>query len=390
MGKLKNVRLFIIFAALAISLMLFVPGCEKGVESMPEAGPIKIGLAAPMSGDAAAYGEIISYGALMKIEEINNAGGINGRMLELVIGDERCDPKEAAAVAQNFSSNEEILAVVGHVCSSATLAAIPYYKEAGLPAVSPTATNIEVARSSEWMFRDVYTDDFQGDFLARYAKEVLGAKTVAIFHENNDYAIGLKESFETSAKEIGLEVVGVESFVTGTVDFTPQLSKFKELAPDAIFIGSYYQEGGLILSQAFKLGIETQFLGADGLNNPELINIAKEAAEGFLASSPFVYEAAGGEALKFKAKFEEEYGTTPDWMAANAYDAVGIIAMAIEECGADRTAIKDCLAGMNSKRKGYDGVTGNTFFDENGDCQKPAYVTIVKDGEFIAAEKQMF
>ena len=115
-----------------------------------------------MSGDAAAYGEIIRNGALMKIDEINEAGGINGRMLELVVGDERCDPKEAAAVAQNFSSNEDILAVVGHVCSSATLAAIPIYKEAGLPAVSPTATNIEVGRSSEWMFRNVFTDDFQG------------------------------------------------------------------------------------------------------------------------------------------------------------------------------------------------------------------------------------
>ena len=392
MGNFRNFRLLILFSALAISFALFFVGCEKKPEPVGEGemGPIKIGLAAPMSGDAAAYGEIIRNGALMKIDEINEAGGINGRMLELVVGDERCDPKEAAAVAQNFSSNEDILAVVGHVCSSATLAAIPIYKEAGLPAVSPTATNVEVGRSSEWMFRDVYRDDFQGKFLAEYAKEVLGAKKVGIFHENNDYAIGLMEAFKAAAEDIGLEVVAVESYVTGTVDFTPQLSMFKELAPDAIFIAGYYQEGGLILAQAKKLGIETQFMGADGLNNPELINIAKDASEGLIASSPFVYEAAGEEAMTFKAKFEETYGLTPDWMAANAYDAVGIIAKAIEECGADRTAIRDCLAGMNSKRKGYEGVTGVTFFDENGDCQKPAYVTVVKDGEFVAAEKQMF
>ncbi len=391
MGNFRNFRLLILFSALVISFALFFVGCEKKPEEVTtDLGPIKLGLAAPMSGDAAAYGEIIRNGALMKIDEINEAGGINGRMLELVVGDERCDPKEAAAVAQNFASNEDILAVIGHVCSSATLAAIPIYKEAGLPAVSPTATNVEVGRSSEWMFRDVYRDDFQGKFLAEYAKEVLGAKTVGIFHENNDYAIGLMEAFKAAAEDIGLEVVGMESYVTGTVDFTPQLSMFKELAPDAIFIAGYYQEGGLILSQAKKLGIETQFMGADGLNNPELISIAKDAAEGLIASSPFVYEAAGEEAMAFKAKFEERFGLTPDWMAANAYDAVGIIAKAIEECGADRTAIRDCLAGMNSKRKGYEGVTGVTFFDENGDCQKPAYVTIVKGGEFVAAEKQMF
>jgi len=403
MGKLRTLKWFVLFSALALVFAFAIAGCQEkpGEPTTPDepatdepvadeaAGPIKIGLAAPMSGDAAAYGEIIGNGAMMKIEEINEAGGINGRMLELVVGDERCDPKEAAAVGQNFASNEEIVAVLGHVCSSATLAAIPYYDEAGLPAISPTATNVDVAPSSEYMFRNVFTDDFQGRFMAIYAKEVLGVEKVGVFHENNDYAIGLKEAFVAAAEEIGLEVVGIEAYVADTVDFAPQLSKFKELAPDAIFIAGYYQQGGLILAQAMNLGLDVQFLGADGLNNPELINIAKDAAEGFLASSPLVYEVAGEEAQAFKEAFEEKYGLTPDWMAANAYDAIGMIAVAIEECGADREAIKDCLAGMDTPETGYVGIAGITVFDENGDCSKPVFVSEVKDGEFVAAEKQM-
>jgi branched-chain amino acid transport system substrate-binding protein len=168
---------------------------------------------------------------------------------------------------------------------------------------------VEVGPSSEYMFRNVFTDDFQGRFMAIYAKEVLGVEKVGVFHENNDYAIGLKEAFVAAAEDIGLEVVGIEAYVADTVDFAPQLSKFKELAPDAIFIAGYYQQGGLILAQAETLGLEVQFLGADGLNNPELIVIAKDAAEGFLASSPLVYEVAGEEAQAFKVAFEEKIRT---------------------------------------------------------------------------------
>lgn len=387
MGNLRSLKVVIILTALALSLAFMVVGCKKPVET---GETIKIGLAAPMSGDAAAYGEIVKNGAMMKIDEINAAGGINGKLLELVVGDERCDPKEAAAVAQNFVSNPEIVAIVGHVCSSAMLAAIPIYDVAGPAIISPTCTNINIGTASKnrWTFRDVYRDDFQGEFLAKYSKEVLGLKKVAIFYDTNDYAIGLKDAFEAAAKEIGLEVVGTEAYTGDTVDFAPQLTKFKEVAPDGIFIAGYYEKGGLILSQAMKLGIKAQFMGADGLNNPELINIAKEAAEGFIASTPFIFEAneAG---MKFKADFESKYSVTPDWMAANSYDCVGILADVIAKVGTDRAAIRDGLQAMNSPETGYKGLTGVTYFDKNGDCQKPAYVAVVKGGAFVAAEKQM-
>lgn len=387
MGNLRSLKVVLILTALALSFAVMAVGCKKPVET---GETIKIGLAAPMSGDAAAYGEIVKNGAMMKVDEINAAGGIDGKMLELVIGDERCDPKEAAAVAQNFVSNEEIVAIVGHVCSSAMLAAIPIYDVAGPAVISPTCTNVNIGTASvnRWSFRDVYRDDFQGEFLAKYSKDVLGLKRVAIFYDTNDYAIGLKDAFEAAAKEIGLEVVGTEAYTGDTIDFAPQLTKFKELAPDGIFIAGYYEKGGLILSQAMKLGIKAQFMGADGLNNPELINIAKEAAEGFIASTPFIFEAneAG---MKFKADFEAKYSVTPDWMAANAYDCVGILADVIAKVGTDRTAIRDGLQAMDSPETGYNGLTGVTYFDANGDCQKPAYVAVVKDGAFVAAEEQM-
>ena len=387
MGNIRSLKVLIILLALALSVSFLMVGCKKPAAS---GETIKIGLAAPMSGDAAAYGEIVRNGAQMKIDEINAEGGIDGKQLELVVGDERCDPKEAAAVAQNFVSSPEIVAIVGHVCSSAMRAAIPIYDVAGPAIISPTCTNVNIGTDSKnrWTFRDVYRDDFQGEFLAKYSKDVLGLKKVAVFYDTNDYAIGLKDAFEKAAKSIGLEIVGVEAYTTDTVDFTPQLTKFKEVAPDGVFIAGYYEKGALILSQAKKLGINAQFMGADGLNNPELINIAKDAAEGFIASTPFLYETSE-EAMTFKKDFEAKYSVTPDWMAANSYDCVGILADVIKKVGTDRIAIRDGLQAMNSLETGYEGLTGVTYFDENGDCQKPAYVAVVKDGVFIAAEKQM-
>ncbi len=370
----------------AALLWLAVSACLAGSAALA-ADTIKIPVASPFTGPLASFGEGVKNGALLKAEEINAAGGINGKKVEILLEDELCDPKEAANVATKLANDKDVVVVVGHLCSSASLAAAPIYKEAHLPAISPASTNPNLCKSSPYYFRNVYKDDFQGSFLARYIDEVKGWKKVAIFYETNDYSIGLKNAFVAEAKKRGIKIVGEEAYTSDTTDFTPQLSKFKMMKPDAIFIPGYAPQGTLIVSQAAKLGMKVGFFGADGLD--DAIMLKNKDAEGLFVTTPFLPDAAGPEAQGFIKAYRKKYGTEPNWFAANTYDAVGLAAEAIAKVGMDRDKIRDYLASLNSPSKAYQGVTGATYFDENGDCLKPAFVKVIKNGKWVSAEKQL-
>jgi branched-chain amino acid transport system substrate-binding protein len=358
-----------------------------------QAKTVTIACASPFTGPLAPYGDNVKAGVMMKVDEVNAAGGINGAQVEVVYLDELCDPKEAATVAAKIARNDDIVGVVGHLCSSAHLAALPTYVRRGIPTISPTATNVTISYQNKdrkglvWSFRDVYRDDFQGKFLARYAAEKLGLKRIAIFYENNDYGIGLKDAFKHQAMALGLTIVGEEAYIKGTPDFTPQLTKLKAAGPDGLFISGYYNEGALIAGQAKKVGLDVLKFGADGFDNADYITLAKEAAEGTYLTVPFLASEAGPEAQAFMDAFRDRFGREVDYMSANAYDAAGILLQAIREAGADRRKVRDYLAGMNTPEKGYKGVSGLTYFNEHGDAQKPAFVKMVKDGAFVPAEQ---
>lgn len=356
---------------------------------------IKIAVAAPLTGPAAAYGENIKSGVETKVEEINAAGGINGVKMEVIFFDELCDPKEAATVAPRIVRDADIVGIIGHVCSSAHLAALPIYLRTGIPVITPTATNVTISEQNKdrnglvWSFRNVYLDDYQGYFLASYVKEILGLERIAVFYENNDYGIGLKNAFVNKAKEIGLTVVGEEGYVKGATDFTPQLTKLKGSDPDGLFISGYYNEGALIAAQAEKLGMNVSKFGADGLDNADYLNLGGVSANNTYMTVPFLAAAAPEQAQDFIKKFEEKYHRDLDWMSANAYDAAGLFAAAVAEVGADRAKIRAFLAAIDSPEKAYMGITGPTFFNSKGDPEKNAFVKMVKDGAFTAAPKQM-
>ena len=368
--------------------------CVLALVSAPAfAKTVKIACASPFTGPAAAYGDNVKAGVEMKVEEVNKAGGINGAQIEVVWMDELCDPKEAATVSTKIARDKEIVGIVGHLCSSAHLAALPTYVRQGIATISPTATNVTISdlnkdrKGRVWSFRDVYRDDFQGAFLARYAKEALGLKKVAVFYENNDYGIGLKDAFVAKAKELGMAVVGEEAYVKGTADFTPQLTKLKGGSPEGIFISGYYNEGALIATQAKKLGMDVLKFGADGLDNADYIKLAGGASEGTYLTTPFLPDAANDIGKKFLADFEARYKRDVDYMSVNAYDAAGILLQAIEKAGPDRAKIREYMAGMNSPEKGFMGASGLTYFNEHGDAQKPAFVKMVKGGEFVTAKQ---
>jgi branched-chain amino acid transport system substrate-binding protein len=359
-----------------------------GLTSGAWAANIKIGVAAPFTGNLAAYGDNIKAGVSLKLKEINDAGGINGQKVELVWGDDLCQPKDAGTVGSKFAADKSIVAVIGHLCSSATLAAMPIYVRKGLPALSPTSTNPTIGDvGMGWFFRNCYTDDFQGKFLAVYVvPNLLGKHKVAIFYENNDYAIGLKNSFVDGAKSGAVTVTGTEAYMTGATDFTPQLTKLLRDKPEAIFLCGYHAEGALIAGQGRKLGFDGPLFGADGIDNEDYIKIGGKAADNTYCTVPFLAAAAGPAGQDFAERYKKTYGRDVDWMSANAYDCLGILAQVIAKTGPDREKIRDGLAAINSKANGYKGVTGLTYFDEKGDCSKPAFVKKVENGKFVAAE----
>ncbi|AGW13962.1 ABC transporter substrate-binding protein [Megalodesulfovibrio gigas] len=385
MRSLKLARL----AVLASFLILGAAGAAAAADT------IKIAVPSPFTGAAAGYGDNVKAGVELKLAEINAAGGINGKQVVAEFLDEQCDPKEAATVAAKIVQDDAIVGVVGHLCSSAHLAALPNYVKKGIVAVSPTATNVTISEKNKdkagkaWSYRVVYRDDFQGAFLARYASQVLGLKAIAVFYENNDYGIGLKEAFVKEAKKIGLAVVGEEGYMKGASDFTPQLTSLKSKNPDGLFISGYYNEGALIATQAKKLGMNVAKFGADGLDNADYIKLAADAAENTYMTVPFLAEAASADAQAFLKKFADTYKRESDWMSANAFDATGVVLEAVKAAGMDRAKVRDAIAAMNSPETGFKGITGNTYFDANGDCLKNAFVKVVKGGTFVPADKQM-
>ncbi len=383
------------FVKLAVLVCAMVTFSFVGLGAAHAEDVIKIAVPSPFTGAAAGYGDNIKAGVAMKVEEVNKAGGVNGKQIEAVYLDEQCDPKEAATVSTKIANDKELVAIVGHLCSSAHLAALPTYVRIGVPAISPTATNVSISDKNKdkkgrvWSFRNVYRDDFQGGFLAEYISKVLGLKKVAVFYENNDYGIGLKTAFVEKAKQAGLEVVGEEAYMKGAQDFTPQLTKLKSFDPQALFIAGYYAEGALIADQAKKMGLNVPKFGADGLDNADYIKLAGDAAEDTYMTTPFLAETASDKGKAFIEAFKAHYDRDVDYMSANAYDAAGIVIDAISKVGPDRVKIREYLAGIDSPEKAYEGVTGKTYFDAKGDSQKPAFVKMVKGGAFVPAEKQM-
>ena len=397
--------------------VLSVLGCQSGEKKAEEATEkveqvvapdtdsteevskeVIVAVAGPFTGTAAAFGEMIRRGAELKVKEINTAGGINGMTLTLKFGDDAGTDKEAKLVATRFATDNQILAVVGHFNSSCSLAGKPIYKDNGIVALSPGSTNVSVAEGSDWTFRNLYRDDFQGKFIARYIQNVLtDAKTVAVLFDNDDYGRGLRDAFTAEAKVIDLEVVRSVAYDRENTDFSTQLTDIKGKKPDVIFISGLYEQAALIVKQARKLGIRSLFFGADGIDSPDFLKNAGVSAEGTYLTTPFTFGAGGEEAAKVAAAFEAEFGVPPDTWAALTYDAMGMIAEAVEKTYSEeattevnRKAIRDHLAAIDTPEEGYKGITGLTYFDINGDTvNKPAYVKIVKNGEYTTAPEQM-
>lgn len=397
---MRNIGRIAATVALAIGVTTFV-ACGGGDSAQKPAAAqepkptdvIRIAVAGPFTGSAAAFGEQIKMGSELARDQINDLGGIGGIPVELVFGDDQGKDDQASTVATKFANDPMVSAVIGHFNSICSAAGKPIYKQAGVVEFSPGSTNVDICKGSDWTFRNLYHDDYQGQSLALYIKDVLGLNSVAIFYDNDDYGSGLKNAFAEAAARMGIQIVGEEAYQReATLDFSPAIDKFASKNPDIIFIAGLYNEAASIAKQAREKGIETPFIGGDGLYSPELIKIAGDAVEGLLMTTPFIVhpDVGGARAQSFRTAFMEKFdGEEPDTWAALTYDAANQLFEVIGLVGPGRTAIRDRLASMTTPETAFSGVTGLTYFDEHGDCLKNAYVALVQDGEFIPAPEQL-
>jgi len=379
-----------LFLAVTVSVtpMLLV-GCRRPPEGPGPAAPdvaatgageeVLLGSFMPNTGSFATFGQSSTKAMRMAVEEINAAGGLLGKQIKLIVEDDQCKPEEAANAAQKLIQQDKVLCVIGEVASSNSLAAAPICQTAQTPMVTPASTNPAVTETGDYIFRVCFTDDFQGLVMSRFAREVLKASTAVIFSDvSSDYSKGLSKVFRETFTGSGGQVLAEESYSQGDRDFRAQLTKLKALNADVMYVPGYYSEVAMILSQARQLGVTAAALGADGWDSPKLVEIAGEAAEGGCFSNHYSKDDPNPVVQQFVSSFQAKYGETPDALAALAYDAIRVVAQAIEQAGKlDRAALRDALA----QTKDFDGVTGRISIDENRNARKSATVLTIKNGK---------
>lgn len=336
---------------------------------------VKIGHVAPLSGAIAHLGKDNENGARLAIEELNAKGiSIGGKKVkfELLAEDDAADPKQGAAAAQKLA-DQKVSGVVGHLNSGTSIPASKIYSDAGIPQISPSATNPKYTRQGyKTTFRVVADDVHLGGTLGRYAVQKLGAKNIAVIDDRTAYGQGVADEFQKAAKAAGATIVGREFTTDKATDFTAILTTIKGKKPDAIFFGGMDAVAGPMIKQMKALGLNAKFMGGDGICTGELFKLSGET---IADSQVFCAEAGGVEGpqekvlIDFKAKYKKRFNADVQLYAPYVYDAVNVMAAAMVKANSSDPAK---YLPVLAKTTDYKGVTGNIGFDEKGDVKNGA------------------
>jgi branched-chain amino acid transport system substrate-binding protein len=344
---------------------------------------IKIGVFGPMTGDAAGYGQSLREAVDLAAKEKNAAGGLLGQQITVVYGDDAGKPEQAVSVAKRLTASDEVLIMLGSISSPASLAASQVAKAADTPqiVISGTAQRI-TTQGNKWVFRSAIPDTkFTADLVDFINEKFPGKKKVAFIYVNDDFGKGGFEGFKARGQMYGMQIVAEERYARGDLDFTSQLSRIKASGADFMVDWSRYAEGALIIKQKKQMGIDMSYFGSDGQAHPKFRELAGSAADGAYYPTHFSVAAIGGNkvAEELTDKIRAAYKKDPDYVHAQAYDAVTATVMAIQKAGApDRAKIRDALATVE-----FDCTRGHFKFDEKGDPTLQAIVVIVKNGQEI-------
>ncbi len=359
------------YVSIVTVVLLTVMGCTRSDDRV-----IKIGAAGPMTGDQSKMGMDLRNAVELAVAEWNEKGGVLGKKIEMLAGDDQADPKQAVSIANKFI-NQKAVAVVGHWNSSCSIPASKYYNDANMVMISPATTNPQLTlQGFKKVFRVCGTDDQQGRVAAEFVLKTLRPKRIAIIHDKTAYGQGLADYFKKALEE-KVQVVYYGGIIQRDPDYKAVLTTIKENRPDLYFFGGIYPEAGRLVRQAKEIGLQVPMVTGDGVFDPTFISIAGKAAEGTYVT--FGKEPAGIEtAQSFIQKYKTRYGD-PGPYSIYAYDAANIILTAIART---TSADGDKIAEFISKNT-FRGAFGDISFDKNGDVIKAPYVIWeVKDGRF--------
>ncbi len=392
--KKRRIAAMLMAGAMALSVLAGCSGDKKPSGGDASASAIKVALIGNTTGDYAQYGIPVINGAKLYIDQLNAAGGINGKQVEILEYDDKGDGLEAVN-AFNLAKEKGATAVIGSVLTGATLTLADATYEIGMPQITASATAAGVTVMEDGtvrsnVFRACFIDPFQGEKMAQYAAEKLGAKTAAILYESgSDYSEGLKDAFAAKAAELGITVVATEAFASGDKDFNAQMTKIAGQDPDVVFMPVYYGEAGLAITQGRQAGMTATVLGGDGFGGIKDYATAADL-EGTVYCSGY---APGTESVaQFEKDYEAAYGVkVPNMFAPLAYDAAMLMCTAIKAAedkgltaGSDEymAAVVEAMATSD----GVKGITGSYSFDGSNNPIKDVAIIEVKDGEEVFTE----
>ena len=349
------------------------------------AATIKVGEFACLTGKDATFGQSQHKGILLALEEINAAGGVLGKKIEVISEDNQSKPGESATVAKKLLSRDKVVALLGEVTSGRSLEVAPLAQNSKIPMIATGATNPKVTQTGNYVFRVCFIDDFQGTVMAKFALAELKAKKVAsLTSVSSPYSVGLAKFFKETFTKGGGQVVAEQKYNEGDKDFRAQLTAIKAANVDAVFIPGYYTEAALIARQARNLGITQPLFGGDGWESEKLLEIGGDALNNSYYSTHFTPENKDPKIAEFVQKFRARWNNeTPDAYAALGYDALYVLVDSIKRAGTtDGAKLREAIGAT----KNFSGASGVTTLDKDRNASKPATIIAIKDGKLAFAK----
>lgn len=347
---------------------------------------IKVGVLAPLTGSVAQYGNAVANGIRLYTKELNAAGGINGKQVELVEYDEEGDAAKAVT-GYNHLADEGVVAILGDVTTGPTIAVAAESQSDRLPMITASATAPAVTYNAETdtvydnVFRSCFIDPFQGEKMAMFANEKLEAKTAAvIMNTGSDYSMGCAKTFKEKCKELGVKVVATESYAAGAVDFQSQLTNIASKNPDVLFIPDLYDNIAMITLQARDAGVKSKLVGSDGWDSVLTTVTDPSLLEGAYYCSGYSAQDTSEAVQTFLKSYQAEYKAEPNMFSAQAYDAAMILFSALQKADADGKLDNETVISY-MKETDMDCVTGHVTFDKYNNPQKSAVIINITNGE---------
>lgn len=351
----------------------------------PNPDPIILGEYGCLTGSEATFGTNTNHGVTLAVEQINAAGGINGRRIELKVYDTAGKTTEAGSAVTRLINQDHAVAVIGESISSLSIAGGTICQKFGVPMVTPSSTNQRVTQVGDMVFRICFTDNYQGEALARFAFESLKARKASIlFDQAQAYSTGLRDSFAKTFTALGGKVETPQAYTGGDQNYTAQLTTIRSQQPDVLFIPGYYTDAGNIAIQARRLNVTAALLGGDGWDSDQLTAIGQQAIEGAYYLNHFSPDEQRPAVQEFVAAYRKRFDQLADSGSALGYDAVRIICDALRRTkpsGPDGAISGKALAAALAETHDFLGVTGTITIDKDRNPRKPAVIIQIKNGQ---------